>query len=173
MTTLIAEADTLKELKNAYSENFSHPGEVGFLKSVVVSADGSPNGVPQIDLRAAPGQAGKLGGSAWLRSRQSTLLNFRFDNVPADDTSMQIGKINSDFRFYGEDTDFTLRANAGARRLSRRQKQSHSFKSRRRPFQGPGKEESNQHRLGKILLQKQPLLSMVLLFVWTHGALRW
>jgi GT2 family glycosyltransferase len=105
----IAEVDTLKELKNAYSENFSHPEEVGFLKSVVVSADGSPNGVPQVDLRAAaPGQAPTWAarlGSGLVKVRCSTFVSIM---VPRT-TLMRIGKIYSDFRYYGEDTDFTLR----------------------------------------------------------------
>jgi GT2 family glycosyltransferase len=104
----IAEADALKELKNAYSDNFSDPEEVGFLKSVVVSPDGSPNGVPQIDLRSAPGQAESWAarlGSGLVKVRCSTFVSIM---VPRT-TLMRVGKIYSDFRFYGEDTDFTLR----------------------------------------------------------------
>jgi GT2 family glycosyltransferase len=104
----IAEADTLKELKKAYSENFSHPGEVGFLKSVVVSADGSPNGVPQIDLRSLPGQAESWAarlGSGLVKVRCCTFVSIMFPRS----TLMRIGKINADLRFYGEDTDYTLR----------------------------------------------------------------
>jgi GT2 family glycosyltransferase len=104
----IPDADALMELKNAYSENFADPEEVGFLKSVVVSADGSPNGVPQIDLRTAPGQA-----PTWATRLSSGLVKVRCSTfvsilVPRT-TLIRIGKIYSDFRFYGEDTDFTLR----------------------------------------------------------------
>jgi GT2 family glycosyltransferase len=104
----IANADTLKELKNAYSENFSRPEEVGFLKSVVVSPDGSPNGVPQLDLRSEPGQAASWAsrlGSGLVKVRCSTFVSIMIPRT----TLMRIGHIHSDFRFYGEDTDFTLR----------------------------------------------------------------
>jgi GT2 family glycosyltransferase len=104
----IANADTLKELKNAYSENFSRPEEVGFLKSVVVSPDGSPNGVPQLDLRSEPGQAASWAsrlGSGLVKVRCSTFVSIMIPRT----TLMRIGNIHSDFRFYGEDTDFTLR----------------------------------------------------------------
>jgi GT2 family glycosyltransferase len=104
----VADADALRELKIAYSENFSNPEEVGFLKSVVVSADGSPNGVPQVDLRAAPGHA-----ETWAARLSSGLVKVRcatFVSILVPRTTMiRVGNIYSDFRFYGEDTDFTLR----------------------------------------------------------------
>lgn len=105
---VIADAYALKELKSAYSENFAHPEEVGFLKSVVVSADGSPNGVPQLDLRAAPGQAASWAarlGSGLVKVRGATFVSIF---VPRS-TLMRIGNIYPGFRFYGEDTEFTLR----------------------------------------------------------------
>jgi dTDP-4-dehydrorhamnose reductase len=104
----IPDPDALKELKSAYSENFSHPEEVGFLKSLVVLADGSPNGVPEVDLRAAPGQpsgwATRL-GAGLVKVRCSTFVSIF---VPGS-TLKRIGNVYPEFRFYGEDTDFTLR----------------------------------------------------------------
>jgi GT2 family glycosyltransferase len=104
----IANADALKELKSAYSENFSHPEEVGFLKSVAVSADGSPNGVPEVDPRARLGQAASWAdrlGSGLVKVRWATFVSIL---VPRS-TLMCIGNIYADFIFYGEDIDFTLR----------------------------------------------------------------
>ena len=104
----IADPDALKELKDAYAENFSHPEEVGFLKSVVVSADGRPNGLPEVDLRAAPGQASSWAdrlGSGLVKVRCGTFVSIL---VPRS-TLMRVGDIYPDFVSYGEDTDFTLR----------------------------------------------------------------
>jgi GT2 family glycosyltransferase len=104
----IADTDALKELKSAYSANFSRPEEVGFLKSVAVSADGSPNQVPEVDRRAGPGQAASWAdrlGSGLVKVRWATFVSIF---VPRS-TLMCIGNIHADFIFYGEDIDFTLR----------------------------------------------------------------
>lgn len=104
----IAHADALKELKSAYAENFSRPEEVGFLKSLVVSADGSPNGLPELDLRAAPGHAPSWAarlGSGLIKVRCSTFVSILLPRS----TLMRIGNIYPGFHIYGEDTDFTLR----------------------------------------------------------------
>jgi len=104
----IADADALKELKIAYSENFSHPEEVGFLKSLVVSADGAPHGVPEIDLRAAAGQASWAArlGSGLVKVRRATFVSIL---VPRS-TLIHLGNIYPDFVSYGEDTDFTFQS---------------------------------------------------------------
>jgi GT2 family glycosyltransferase len=104
----IADRDALKELKAAYTANFSRPEEIGFLKSAVVSADGSPNGLPEADLRAAPGYspswADRLAGGL-VKVRWST---FNSIFVPRT-TLVEIGNIRPDFYFAGEDVDFTFR----------------------------------------------------------------
>jgi GT2 family glycosyltransferase len=104
----LADPDALAELKRAYAANFSDPQEVGFLTSVVMSADGTPNGLPEVDLRAAPGQspswADRL-GSGLVKVRWSTLNSTL---IPRS-TLISIGNIRSDFFFAGEDIDFTFR----------------------------------------------------------------
>ncbi|HEY0791864.1 MAG TPA: glycosyltransferase [Chthoniobacterales bacterium] len=104
----IASADTLKELKGAYAANFSAPEEVGFLKSMVVSADGSPNGLPEADLRAAAGYS-----PSWAHRLRSGLLKVRWSTfnsilIPRS-TLTRIGDIRPQFFFAGEDIDFTFR----------------------------------------------------------------
>jgi GT2 family glycosyltransferase len=104
----IPDPDALQELKSAYSENFSHPEEVGFLKSLVVLPDGSPNGVPEVDLRAAPGESSSWAvrlGAGLAKVRCSTFVSIF---VPRS-TLKRIGNVDPEFRFYAEDTDFTLR----------------------------------------------------------------
>ncbi|HEY0789633.1 MAG TPA: glycosyltransferase [Chthoniobacterales bacterium] len=104
----IAGPDALKELKAAYLTNFSRLEEVGFLKSMVVSADGSPNGLPEADLRAAPGYspswADRLAGGL-VKVRWST-----FNSILVPRTTLaEVGTVRPDFYFAGEDIDFTFR----------------------------------------------------------------
>jgi GT2 family glycosyltransferase len=100
--------DALKELKDAYTANFSHPEEVGFLKSMVVSADGRPNGLPEADLRTTPGYsptwADRLAGGL-VKVRWAT---FNSILLPRS-TLLQVGNIRPQFYFAGEDADFTFR----------------------------------------------------------------
>lgn len=105
---IIAHGDALKELKNAFAADFSHPEEVGFLKSLELAADGSPNNLPELDLRAAPGQspswADRL-GSGLVRARWTTLNSIL---IPRS-TLTTVGDMCPDFYFAGEDIDFTFR----------------------------------------------------------------
>jgi GT2 family glycosyltransferase len=105
---IIVESDALKELKAAFAANFSHPEEVGFLKSLELAADGSANNLPELDLRATPGQspcwADRL-GSGLVRTRWSTLNSIL---IPRS-TLTAVGDMCTDFYFAGEDIDFTFR----------------------------------------------------------------
>lgn len=104
----IAEADALKELKAAYAQNFSHPEELGFLKSLASSADGRPNDLPEIDLRAAAGEC-----PTWTDRLGAGLVKLRWATfnsilIPRS-TMLRIGNLDPDFYFAGEDIDFTFR----------------------------------------------------------------
>lgn len=105
---VIADSDTLKELKSAFSENFSRPEEVGYLKSVELSADRSPNNLPELDLRTVPGQSPKWADrleSGLVRTRWTTLNSIL---IPRS-TLTTVGDMSPDFYFAGEDIDFTFR----------------------------------------------------------------
>jgi dTDP-4-dehydrorhamnose reductase len=103
---IIADGDTLKELKSAFSENFSCPEEVGYLKSVELGADRSPNNLPELDLRTVPGQSPKWADrleSGLVRTRWSTL-----NSIPRNTLNM-VGDTCTHFYFAGEDIDYTFR----------------------------------------------------------------
>jgi GT2 family glycosyltransferase len=104
----IAAPDALKELKAAYSANFSRPEEVGFLKSMVVSPDGRPNGLSEADLRTKPGYS-----PSWADRLAGGLVKVRWATfnsilVPRS-TLVEVGDIRPEFYFAGEDIDFTFR----------------------------------------------------------------
>jgi GT2 family glycosyltransferase len=105
---IIAGTDALKELKAAYTANFSRPEEVGFLKSIVVSADGSPNGLPEADLRTAPGYS-----PSWADRLAGGLVKVRWSTFSSillpQSTLAKVGNIRPEFYFAGEDIDFTFR----------------------------------------------------------------
>jgi GT2 family glycosyltransferase len=104
----IAEPDALKELKAAYTANFSRPEEVGFLKSMVVSADGSANGLPEADLRTTPGYS-----PSWADRLAGGLVKVRWSGFNSillpRSTLVEVGDIRPEFYFAGEDIDFTFR----------------------------------------------------------------
>jgi dTDP-4-dehydrorhamnose reductase len=105
---IIADGDTLKELKSAFSQNFSRPEEVGYLKSVELGADRSPNNLPELDLRTVPGQSPKWADrleSGLVRTRWSTLNSIL---IPQS-TLNSVGDMCTDFYFAGEDIDYTFR----------------------------------------------------------------
>ncbi len=105
----IPDPDALKELKAAFTANFSRPEEIGFLKSVVVTADGRPNNLPDVDMRAGPGQC-----ASWADRLGAGLVKLRWSPfnsifIPRS-TVLRVGGLSSDFYFAGEDIDFTFRA---------------------------------------------------------------
>ncbi len=100
--------NALEELKTAFAENFSSPDQVGFLTSTIISRDGQPNNVPDIDLRAAAGQCatwGVLLHRGLVKLRWSTLLSALIPRA----TLTKIGSVSPQFYFSGEDIDFSLR----------------------------------------------------------------
>lgn len=107
----IPDPDALKELKAAFTENFSSASDVGFLASRIVSGDGKPNNVPDIDVRAPDGQPAdwaNLLGRGLVKVRWSTLCSVL---IPRS-TFTAVGGISPDFFFSGDDIDFTLRVTA-------------------------------------------------------------
>jgi GT2 family glycosyltransferase len=105
---IIVDADALKELKSAFVANFSNPEEIGFLKSMEVGADGSPNNLPELDLRASPNQSPKWAdrlGSGLVRPRWSTLNSIL---IPQS-TLATVGDMCADFYYAGVDIDYSFR----------------------------------------------------------------
>jgi GT2 family glycosyltransferase len=104
----IPSRNALEELKRAFIENFTSPEQVGFLTSSIISRDGQPNNVPDIDLRADPGRCatwGDLLRSGMVKVRWSTLLSAL---IPRS-TLTRVGSLSPQFYFSGEDIDFALR----------------------------------------------------------------
>jgi GT2 family glycosyltransferase len=104
----IPSPNALRELKLAFIENFSSPEQIGFLTSSIISRDGQPNNVPDIDLRAADGQCatwGELLSRGLVKVRWSTLLSALIPRA----TLIKVGSFSPQFYFSGEDIDFALR----------------------------------------------------------------
>jgi GT2 family glycosyltransferase len=104
----IPSPNALEQLKAAFTENFSSQEQVGFLASTIISRDGQPNNVPDIDLRAPEGQCatwGELLHRGLVKVRWSTLLSAL---IPRS-TLMKVGSFSPQFYFSGEDIDFALR----------------------------------------------------------------
>jgi GT2 family glycosyltransferase len=100
--------DALAELKAAFAENFTSQEQVGFLSSNIISRDGQPNNVPDIDLRAAAGQCptwAELLHRGLVKVRWSTLLSALIPRA----TLTKVGSFSPQFYFSGEDIDFALR----------------------------------------------------------------
>jgi dTDP-4-dehydrorhamnose reductase len=104
---VIPSPTALQMLKEAFLENFASPEEIGFLASAIVSADGLPNNVPEIEMRRPPGEDpvwSKLLSQGLVRVRWAT-LDSTF--IPRS-TLNRIGSINPDLR-WSDDIDFALR----------------------------------------------------------------
>jgi GT2 family glycosyltransferase len=104
----IPSPEALEQLKAAFRDNFASPEQLGFLSSAIVSADGRPNNVPDIDTRAAHGECqtwGELIHRGLLKLRWSTLCSV----IIPRSTLAKIGSLSPDFYFSGDDIDFALR----------------------------------------------------------------
>src|SRR5215469_8885369 len=105
---VIPHPEALAHLKSAFLENFKTPEQVGFLSSTIVSRDGQPNNVPEIDARADPGQCQKWGEllhNGLVKIRWSTMCSAIFPRS----TLARVGGFSPSFYFSGDDIDFTLR----------------------------------------------------------------
>jgi GT2 family glycosyltransferase len=105
---VIPSPTALQMLKEAFAENFSSPQEVGFLASAIISGDGLPNNVPEIEMRRPPGKEpvwAELLGRGLVRLRWTTLCSVLIPRSTLD----RCGGINPDFYAAGFDPDFALR----------------------------------------------------------------
>jgi GT2 family glycosyltransferase len=104
----IPDADALRELKHAYSANFSAPEEVGFLRSFVVFPDGSPFNMPLVDLRHPRGKP-----PSWADRFGQGLIKVRWCQLNSilipRSTIVRVGSVSPVYFFAGEDEDFTRR----------------------------------------------------------------
>ncbi|HZS84977.1 MAG TPA: glycosyltransferase [Stellaceae bacterium] len=105
---VITEPDALAELIAAFTANFSHPAEIGFLTSAAVGPDGRSNDVPQLDDRP-----GVNGFPEWEHLLASGLVKIRscmLNAVLIPRTTLErFGAPSTDFVIWGEDTDYSLR----------------------------------------------------------------
>ncbi len=98
----------LEMLFEAFAENFKAPEQIGFLASAIVSGDGLPNNVPEIEMRRPPGQDpvwAVLLARGLVRLRWSTLSSVL---IPRNSLT-RCGGINPEFYGAQLDIDFTLR----------------------------------------------------------------
>jgi GT2 family glycosyltransferase len=104
----IPDVNALRELKHAYTENFSSPQDVGFLRSFVVFPDGSPYHLPPVDVRHEKGTS-----PAWADRLHAGLVRMRWCQLNSmlipRTTISRVGYVSSLFYFAGEDHDFTIR----------------------------------------------------------------
>ena len=105
---VIPSPTALQMLREAFAENFPRPEDVGFLASAIVSGDGLPNNVPEIEMRRPPGEDpvwATLLAKGLVRIRWTTLCSVL---IPRN-TLTRCGGVNPEF--YGSqcDIDFASR----------------------------------------------------------------
>jgi GT2 family glycosyltransferase len=105
---VIPEPSALEQLIKAYATCFSSPEEVGFIVSRVVTPDGQPNNVPDVDAyqdAQRPPQWARLLHHGMVKIKFSTFCS---DLIPRT-TIDRFGFPCADFFYGGEDVDYTMR----------------------------------------------------------------
>ncbi len=105
---VIPSPTALQMLREAFAENFLRPEDVGFLASAIVSGDGLPNNVPEIEMRRPPGQDpvwATLLAKGLVRIRWTTLCSVL---IPRN-TLTRCGGVNPEFYGAQCDIDFACR----------------------------------------------------------------
>jgi dTDP-4-dehydrorhamnose reductase len=105
---VIPEPSALEELIKAYATCFRRPEEVGFIVSRVVTPDGQPNNVPDVDAHQDAHNPPK-----WAHLLHYGMVKIRFSTFCSDliprTTIDKFGFPCADFFYGGEDVDYTLR----------------------------------------------------------------
>jgi GT2 family glycosyltransferase len=105
---VIPERSALEELVKAYATCFGRPEEVGFIVSRVVTPDGQPNNVPDVD-----GYQDAYNPPKWAQLLHHGMVKIKFSTFCSDliprTTIDKFGFPCADFFYGGEDVDYTLR----------------------------------------------------------------